>query len=169
MRKGLFAVCVVSLFMLWAAGPVKAQSPHWNSATVTLNTTDGTLDFAWKVSGLGGPGVSVTFDAGASQVLATYACINHGNNVVQGNPFQVTAQSVVVPVTLTSKHNGTISGSAILEPPAAPDGSCKGKFFPKLLSVTWYNATLSAGFGLGEAPLTGTADCLTGTGCTATF
>jgi hypothetical protein len=98
------------------AGPAFAQSPHFISASATLNGTN--LNVSFKESGLGNNAL-ITYVASAD-ATATYVCVNNGGaNPSASNKTQVSGP-VSATGTFSSGKNGTISQTLTLSPPPPP-------------------------------------------------
>jgi hypothetical protein len=167
MRKGLFAVCLVSLFALWAAGPAKAQSPHFISASANIDSSTGDLIVSWKEAGLGNllpsPG-SIDYEATA-EATATYGCINGGGK----HPKATNKETVSGPVNAGGSFpigkNGQITASLTITPPGPGDFSCPAGQTLELGTVNYIVVSLVDTTNKIDASLTGT--CASDSGCTA--
>jgi hypothetical protein len=140
MRKGLFAVCLVSLFALWGAGPRRAVaggtgSPHFNSASA--NVISNNLVLSWKEVGLGSEsGANVTYEA-AADAAAVYQCFNNGGRHPQAGNKTTVNTAVTGKGTFPVSKNGTISGSLTLEAPGAGGFTCPSGQHLVLVSVSY--------------------------------
>jgi hypothetical protein len=142
MRKGLFAVCVVSLFMLWAAGTARAQNAHFvGTATVNGVASDGTISVTFKEAGLGND-VTISYSLTGSYV-ADYGCINRGGKHPQAS--NKTAESGVLNVTgsASSGKNGVIRDTLTFTPEDASSVlSCPGNQVAVLADIAYTGLSL---------------------------
>jgi hypothetical protein len=123
------------------AGAALAESPHFiGTPTCTKSLTDG-LTCKGKAAGLGN-GPTAAFLT-ASSVSATYECVNHGGNVAPGQP--VVLQNVTGPTQTITPHNGQITFSPTIPPPATPsakDECPNGNWKVQITSLTFSDVVL---------------------------
>jgi hypothetical protein len=168
MRKGLFAVCVVSLFALGAVGLGVAGSAHFIKASVNIDSSTGNLNFSFKEAGLGNSPVDYTASADA---VAVYGCINGGGHHPKASNKQTVSGPVSASGSFSPGTNGQSTGSLVIdvtEQLAPPVGfACPGGQTLVLASVTYTDAALVDTSNSIDAPLTGT--CTGTSGCSAVF
>jgi hypothetical protein len=118
-----------------------AASPHFIGTPTCVKSAATGLTCSGKAAGLG-DGPTVAFLT-ADSVSATYECVNHGGNVAPGQP--IVTQSVSGPQQPITAHNGQISFSPTLSPPAKPDAATEcpsGKWTVRTTSLTFTNVVL---------------------------
>ena len=125
--------------LLLVVGAAVAASPHFVKGP-TASISDGDVTVSWKEAGLG-DNVLIKYEASADGT-ALYQCVNHGNRCPAASNKQKVAGPVVAYTTLSSGKNGTITGSLVLEPPAAtlncPNGQDR-----QLVSVSYTDIALA--------------------------
>jgi hypothetical protein len=118
-----------------------AASPHFiGTPSCTKSTTTG-LTCSGKAAGLGN-GPTVAFLT-ASSVSATYECVNKGGNVAPGQPTVTSA--VTGPTQTITPHNGQISFSPTIPPPATPSSAStcpNGNWTVRRTSLTYNDVVL---------------------------
>jgi hypothetical protein len=142
MRRGIlfiFALPMILAAFVMAAPAALAVSPHFISASGTLNG-DGSLTVKFKEAGLGtNQNITYTLTADAT---ATYVCVNRGG----ANPSAQNKTTVSGPVSATgtfnSGKNGNVTTSLTVSPPPS-DISCPPGQSLELASVTYTNVTLT--------------------------
>src|SRR5215213_7258867 len=139
LRKITLLAAMLAMFMLVAAVPALAVSPHFITSSGSLNS-NGTLTVNFKEAGLGtNQKIDYTITA---QGTATYVCVNNGG----ANPSAQNKTTVSGPVsasgTFDSGKNGNVVGSLTLSPPAS-DISCPRGQTLKLASVSYTGVTLT--------------------------
>ena len=144
-------VIALSGFMVTS---VWAQSPHFLSCGVSGVNSDGTLDASFRIAGLGS-NQSITVTASADAV-ATYGCINKGQNCPNAANKSTVTGTVTAQGTFTSGKNGSVRGSLTVNPPPNTTLTCPGGQTLVLVSVDYTNVSLSA-------PGAGTCDTSPGT------
>jgi hypothetical protein len=132
----LFAPLVLVVAM---AAPAHAVSPHFISASGTLNA-NGTLTVNFKEAGLGtNQNINYTLSADAT---ATYVCVNNGG----ANPSAQNKTTVAGPVSASgmfnSGKNGNVVASLTVNPPPSDIACPKGQTL-QLASVSYTNVTLT--------------------------
>jgi hypothetical protein len=139
MKRFLIALCAPLFIVLAMASPAYAVSPHFISASATVNAS-GTLTVNFKEAGLGtNQLISYTATADAT---ATYVCVNRGG----ANPSASNKTTVAGPVsatgTFSSGKNGNVTASLTLSPPPS-DISCPSGQSLELASVTYINVAIT--------------------------
>lgn len=141
----LFAVIATLFTLTLTAQPALATSPHFvsGSGSITSNPALGSLSVTFQEAGLGS-GLTVYVQATATQI-ATWGCINHGNNHPQG--LDTATTPVSSPSTpFTVPHNGTIKGSVTIAGPTDPPAnfSCPAaNMIVVLVGVSYSDVTIS--------------------------
>lgn len=160
MRRGIlfiFALPLILAGFVMAAPAALAQSPHFVSASGTVNA-DGSLTVNFKEAGLG-DNLLINYTASAN-ATATYVCVNKGG----ANPSAANKTTVSGPVSASgsfnSGKNGNITASLTLSPPAPPppaDFACpKGQNGPQLAQVSYTSVSLTDTTNGIPAPIPGT-------------
>ncbi len=125
------------------ATPVFAgqANPHFiGSPTITKSLSTG-LTVSWKAAGLDELPTSAFLTA--DQVKATYVCVNHGGNIAPGQPLVL--QSVSGPKVDIAPHNGQITFTVTIPPPATPSPSTvcpNGNWSVQLQSLTFVDVVV---------------------------
>lgn len=142
MFKRITGVAAVTLGIL-AAGvaPALADSPHFNSTSVSGPSSDGTLTVTFKEAGLGN-NQNITYQFHADST-ASYACINHGGKHPQAANKETVNGPVNTTGTFSSGKNGSINGTLTLSPPSAGTFTCPGGQHLVLASVSYTNVSLT--------------------------
>jgi hypothetical protein len=135
----LFGLPMMLAGFIMAAGPALAVSPHFISASATLNP-NGSLTANFKEAGLGtNQNINYTLSASAT---ATYVCVNNGG----ANPSAQNKTTVSGPVsasgTFNSGKNGNVVGSLTVSPPPS-NITCPPGQTLELASVSYTNVTLT--------------------------
>jgi hypothetical protein len=139
MRRMLLVLAAVFATAAIAVPAATAVSPHFISASATLNA-NGTLTANFKEAGLGtNQLINYTLSADGT---ATWVCVNKGG----ANPSAQNKTTVHGPVsasgTFSSGKNGNVVGSLTLSPPPS-DISCPSGQMLELASVSYTNVTLT--------------------------
>jgi hypothetical protein len=138
-RTLVFIIFAPLLLVLGTTLPAQAISPHFNSATATLNA-DGTLTANFKEAGLGS-NQNITYVLSAD-ATATYVCVNKGGS----NPSAQNKTTVAGPVsatgTFSSGKNGNVVGSLTANPPASDISCPKGQSLA-LADVSYTNVKVT--------------------------
>jgi hypothetical protein len=118
---------------------INPTSPHFIFANSSISAT-GVLSVSFKEVGLGNnQNINYTITA---TVDATFGFVNNGGQVVMGNPFHVTSQTLASQ-TLSSDQNGnivgTITGTALTSNLAQPNGNN----WQPVISVSYTNVFLN--------------------------
>ena len=153
-----FAVFFASLIL--AAPSALATSPHFVSATPSINNTTGALTVDFKEAGLGAnQNIDYLLTADAT---AVFVCVNKGG----ANPSASNKTTVSGPVsatgTFSSGKNGNVTASLTVNPPPlSSDFSCPKGQSLKLASVTYTNITITdTTNGVSESVGTASTGCL---------
>jgi hypothetical protein len=142
MRRGILFIFTVPLTLaafVMAAPAALATSPHFISASATLNA-DGSLTANFKEAGLGtNQNIDYALTADAT---ATYVCVNNGG----ANPSAKNKTTVAGPVTATgtfnSGKNGNVTASLTVQPPPS-DIACPPGQSLELALVTYTNVKVT--------------------------
>jgi hypothetical protein len=124
MRRIFFVLAAVFATAAIAVPAATAVSPHFISASATLNA-DGTLTGSFKEAGLGtNQNIDYTLSANGT---ATWVCVNKGG----ANPSAQNKTTVNGPVsasgTFSSGKNGNVVASLTLSPPPSDISCPKGQ------------------------------------------
>jgi hypothetical protein len=119
-----------------------ASSPHFIGTPTCSKSSSGVLTCSGKAAGLGN-GPTEAFLT-ADSINATYVCRNHGGNIAPGQgTFSGPAEGQHQQIT---PHNGQISFSPSLQPPATPTpaqaGCPNGGWTVERTSLTYVNVVL---------------------------
>ncbi len=154
MKRLLVLLCAPFLFLFAMAAPAYAVSPHFISATGTLNS-DGTLTVKFKESGLG-TNQNITYVLSA-QATATYVCVNNGG----ANPSAQNKTTVAGPVsstgTFNSGKNGNVTASLTVSPPPSDITCPKGQDL-ELAQVSYTDVQITDTTNNIVEPVPGTFD-----------
>jgi len=142
MRRGILFIFTVPMTLaafVMAAPAALATSPHFISASATLNA-DGSLTANFKEAGLGtNQNIDYALTADAT---ATYVCVNNGG----ANPSARNKTTVAGPVTATgtfnSGKNGNVTASLTVQPPPS-DITCPPGQSLELALVTYTNVKVT--------------------------
>lgn len=153
--KRILTVIFAPLFLLLVAiAPAQAVSPHFISASGTLNS-DGTLTVNFKEAGLG-TNQNITYVLSAD-ATATYVCVNKGG----ANPSAQNKTTVAGPVsatgTFSSGKNGNVTASLTVSPPPS-DISCPNGQKLETAQVTYTNVVITDTTNNVSEPVAGTFD-----------
>jgi hypothetical protein len=138
-RSLVFLFFAPLLLVFGTALPAQAVSPHFISASGTLNA-DGTLTANFKEAGLGtNQNIDYVLSADGT---AVYVCVNNGG----ANPSAQNKTTVNGPVsahgTFSSGKNGNVVASLTVSPPPSNISCPKGQTL-ELASVSYTNVTLT--------------------------
>jgi hypothetical protein len=141
MRRRILFIFALPMFMaglVMAAPAALATSPHFVSASGTLNS-DGSLTVNFKEAGLGtNQLIDYSLTANAT---ATWVCVNNGG----ANPSAQNKTTVNGPVSATgsfsSGKNGNVTASLTVHPPPSNISCPKGQKL-ELASVSYMDVTL---------------------------
>ena len=134
-------IVFVALALLLGVTPVLAASPHFVSASGSVDGA-GALVVSFKEAGLGaGQTIHYTVDANAT---AVWGCVNKGGNHPQASNKETVAGPVLGTGNFTAAKNGNITGSIKAGPLPMPAGfSCSGKMVIVLVSVRYSGIVLT--------------------------
>jgi hypothetical protein len=143
LRRILFLLTVPAMLLasILSATAAQAQSPHFVGTPTCTKSLSSGLTCSGKAAGLGS-GPTAAFLT-ASSVSATYVCQNHGGNVAPGQP--VVSQNVTGPAQNITPHQGQITFSPTIPPPAPPSAATEcpnGNWKVVLTSLTYSNVVL---------------------------
>jgi hypothetical protein len=138
------AIVLVCGALALDAGTARADSPHFNKATASLDSA-GNLICTFKESGLG---TTVTTDhvSCSADASALYQCWNNGGK----HPQAGNKETVTQPVSGSGDfavRNGSASGSITVAPPGPGSFTCPNGQTLFLESVTYTNITLTGSGG----------------------
>jgi hypothetical protein len=119
-----------------------ADNAHFIGTPTCSKSNSGVLTCSGKAAGLGN-GPIVAF-LSADSINATYVCRNHGGNIAPGQgTFTGPVEGQHQPI---APHNGQITFSPSLQPPANPTpaeaGCPNGKWTVERTSLTYVNVVL---------------------------
>jgi hypothetical protein len=139
MRRILFVLAAVFATAAIAVPVATAVSPHFISASATLNA-NGTLTASFKEAGLGtNQLINYTLSANGT---ATWVCVNKGG----ANPSAQNKTTVNGPVTasgtFSSGKNGNVVASLTVSPPPS-DISCPSGQTLQLASVSYTDVVIT--------------------------
>jgi hypothetical protein len=157
MRRIFFVLAAVFATAAIAVPAATAVSPHFISASATLNA-DGTLTGKFKEAGLGtNQNINYTLSADGT---ATWVCVNKGGS----NPSAQNKTTVNGPVsasgTFSSGKNGNVVASLTLSPPPS-DITCPSGQSLQLASASYTNVVITDTTNNVSEPIPGTFS----TGC----
>jgi hypothetical protein len=139
MKRMLFPLAAVFATAALAAQAAFADSPHFLSASATVNSS-GDLVATFKEAGLGNnattAGISLSADA-----TADYQCFNKGGNHPQAGNKETVSGPVSSTGTFDVRH-GSTSGSISVGAPGPGAFSCPSGQTLHLITVTYTNVTL---------------------------
>jgi hypothetical protein len=154
MKRLLVILAAPILFLFALAAPAYAVSPHFVSASGTLNA-NGTLTVKFKEAGLG-TNQNITYVLSAD-ATATYVCVNKGG----GNPSASNKTTVAGPVSATgtfnSGKNGNVTASLTVSPPPS-DITCPPGQSLELAEVSYTNVQITDTTNGITEPVPGTFD-----------
>jgi hypothetical protein len=132
-------------FLLFAGASMTvvavAESPHFVGTPTCSKSLSSGLTCSGKAAGLGN-GPTLAFLT-ASSVTAQYNCVNKGGNIAPGQP--VVTQNVTGPSQTITPHNGQITFSPTIPPPAPPSAASEcpnGNWTLKLTHLTYSGVVL---------------------------
>jgi len=153
-RSLVFLLFAPLLLVLGTSLPAQAVSPHFISASATLNN-DGSLTANFKEAGLG-TNQLITYVLTAD-ATATYVCVNNGGS----NPSAQNKTTVAGPVsatgTFSSGKNGNVTASLTVNPPPSDISCPKGQTL-KLAQVSYTNVVVTDTTNGISEPIPGTFD-----------
>jgi len=126
--------CLIAVAAL-CTGVTFAASPHFITATDSINAVTGVLTCSWKEAGLG-DNLNIDYKCEA-QGNATYVCVNNGgSNPSAKNKTNVTGE-VSATGTFSSGKNGAITASLTVNPPSAGSFTCPSGQSLELAQVSY--------------------------------
>lgn len=131
----------VAALIMAAFTTAQAASPHFISATGSLNTRNGNYTATWKEAGLGSNAL-ITYVLAADGNFV-FQCYTKSNNQPQGAPQAGGTGHISTPGTFPSGKNGSITGSLTLEPELGTAACQGGGLKLCLTSVSYTNVTLT--------------------------
>ena len=140
MRRMLFGFAVVIATAALAVPAALATSPHFISATGTLNS-DGSATVNFKEAGLGtNQNINYSLTADATEIVV---CVNKGG----GNPSASNKTTISGPVSATgtfnSGKNGNVTASLTVGPLPSPADFCPKGQSEQVASVAYTNIVLT--------------------------
>jgi hypothetical protein len=119
-----------------------ADNAHFIGTPTCSKSNSGVLTCSGKAAGLGNGPIEAFLSA--DSINATYVCRNHGGNIAPGQgTFTGPVEGQHQPIT---SHNGQITFSPSLQPPANPTpaqaGCPNGKWTVERTSLTYMNVVL---------------------------
>ena len=156
-KRLLIALCAPLVFIVAAATPAHAVSPHFVSASANLSGTNLVVNF--KEAGLG-TNQLITYTATANATV-TYVCVNRGG----ANPSASNKTTISGPVsatdTFSSGKNGQVTASLTLNPPGPGSFSCPPGQTLEIAQVTYTDVAITDTTNGITEPIPGTFS----TGC----
>lgn len=145
MRRIAFVLIAAITTVVMGASAALADSPHFLSASNSIDTSTGALNTAFKEVGLGtgttSVGITVTADA-----TATYQCYNKAGNKPQGVP-KTSGPSGVSGSANFPVRNGQTTGTAVAGPLGPGSFSCPSGQRLFLDAVSYSNTQITDQFG----------------------
>ena len=149
MRRLVTALFVVLVGVLVAVPVAQADSPHFISASASINSS-GQLVCTFKEAGLGNT-LTVADISCSADATAVYQCFNNGGN----HPKAGNKETVGGPVSgggTFPVRNGQTTGSITVSPPGPGDFSCPSGQTLFLQSVSYTNIVLSGEGAQADVP-----------------
>ena len=146
MRRIAFVLISAVATVVMTATAALADSPHFISATNSIDTSTGALVTSFKDAGLGTgtSSIAITLSATAS---ATYQCYNKAGNKPEGVPKSFGPSHLATPPTPFPVSHGQTTGSLTLGPLGPGTFSCPSGQILFLDSVTYSNTIVSDATG----------------------
>jgi hypothetical protein len=139
MQRRIAVLALVFMAVALVAQQALAVSPHFVSASGTLNT-NGTLTVNFKEAGLGtNQNIDYTLTADAT---ATYVCVNKGGANPSAQNKTTAAGPVSASGTFNSGKNGNVTASLTVSPPPSDISCPKGQDL-ELAQVSYSTVTLT--------------------------
>lgn len=152
MKKFLVLLFAPFLFVVAAALPAQAVSPHFVNASAHLSGTN--LVVSFKEAGLG-TNQLINYTASADSTV-TYVCVNKGG----ANPSASNKTTISGPVsasgTFSSGKNGNVTASLTLNPPGPGSFSCPSGQSLQIAQVSYTNVTITDTTNGITEPISGT-------------
>jgi hypothetical protein len=149
MRKLVIASLVVLVGVFAVVPAAQADSPHFISASATINGS-GQLVCSFKEAGLGNT-LTVADISCSADATAVYQCFNNGGQ----HPKAGNKETVGGPVSNGGQfpvRNGQTTGSITVSPPGQGDFSCPSGQTLFLQSVSYTNIVLSGEGATADVP-----------------
>ena len=149
MRKLVIASLVVLAGVFAVVPAAQADSPHFISASATINGS-GQLVCSFKEAGLGNT-LTVADISCSADATAVYQCFNNGGQ----HPKAGNKETVGGPVSNGGQfpvRNGQTTGSITVSPPGQGDFSCPSGQTLFLQSVSYTNIVLSGEGATADVP-----------------
>ena len=158
MRRIAFVLITAVTTVVMGASAALAQSPHFQFANNSIDTSTGALNTSFKEVGLGTgvDSVAITLRADAT---ATYQCYNKAGNKPQGVP-KTSGPSGVSHSADFPVRNGNTTGTAVAGPLGPSGFSCPSGQRLFLDAVSYSNTRLTDQSG---ATIDGTPDPISAT------
>ena len=146
MRRIAFVLISAVAAVVMTATAALADSPHFISATNSIDTTTGALVTSFKDAGLGTgtSSIAITLSATAS---ATYQCYNKAGNKPQGVPKSFGPTAIATPPTPFPVRHGQTTASLSLGPLGPGTFSCPSGQILFLDAVTYSNTVVADATG----------------------
>ena len=146
MRRIAFVLISAAATVVMTATAALADSPHFISATNSINTQTGALVTSFKDAGLGTGTTSIAITLSAT-ANATYQCYNKAGNKPQGVPKSFGPTAIATPPTPFPVRHGATTGSLSLGPLGPGTFSCPSGQILFLDAVSYSNTVVSDATG----------------------
>ena len=146
MRRIAFILVTAAAAVVMTATSALADSPHFISATNSIDTSTGALVTSFKDAGLGTGTTSIAITLRA-QASATYQCYNKAGNKPQGVPKSFGPTGLATPPTPFPVRHGQTTGSLSLGPLGPGDFSCPSGQILFLEAISYSNTVVSDASG----------------------
>jgi len=145
MRRILLVIISAFAAVVMSATAALADSPHFQFATNSIDTSTGALNTAFKEVGLGTgtTSVNITIKADAT---ATYQCYNKAGNKPQGVPKTFGPSGVAGTINFPVR-NGQTTGTAVAGPLGPSGFTCPSGQLRFLDAVSYSNTFITDEFG----------------------
>jgi hypothetical protein len=144
-RRIAFVLITAVTTVVVGASAALADSPHFQFANNSINTSTGALNTAFKEVGLGtgttSVGITVSADA-----TATYQCYNKAGNKPQGVPKTFGPSGVSGSANFPVRHGNT-TGTAVAGPLGPSGFTCPSGQLRFLDAVSYSNIVITDQFG----------------------
>jgi hypothetical protein len=146
MRRIAFILISAAATVVMTATSALADSPHFISATNSIDTSTGALVTSFKDAGLGTgtTSIAITLSAEAS---AAYQCYNKAGNKPEGVPKHFGPTALATPPTPFPVRHGQTTSSLSLGPLGPGTFSCPSGQIRFLDAVTYSNTIVSDATG----------------------
>lgn len=135
-------IAAVGLGLLVLASIMQADSPHFQSANNTINTSTGALTTSFKEVGLGTGASTVAITLTVNTATANYQCFNNGGNHPKAGNKETVSSSLNTSGSFPVS-NGQTTASLTVGPPGPGNFSCPGGQSLFLTLVTYSGITVS--------------------------